>query len=153
MPSFPKARRFIYADDMCLATQSNDFRVIEDRLMQALMQLTSYYEKWHLNPNPGKTKVCSFHLKTHLAQRTLNITWGAKVLENTPHPVYLGVTLDRTLTYRTHVEKLRKKLSTRNSLLSNLANSSWGAQAQTLRLSALALCYSTAEYCAAAWAR
>ena len=153
MPAFTNIRRFIYADDMCLATQSNDFKEIEGRLMRALTQLTSYYEKWHLNPNPGKTKVCLFHLKNHLAKRTLNITWEGKVLENTLHPVYLGVTLDRTLSFRNHVEKLRKKLSTRNNLLSTLANSSWGAGAETLRLSALALCYSTAEYCAAAWAR
>ena len=153
IPQFANVRRFIYADDLCLATQSNDFKSIEDRLMRALQELSSYYKKWHLNPNPGKTKVCSFHLKNYLAKRELNITWEGKLLENTPNPVYLGLTLDRTLSYKVHVEKLRKKLSARNSLLSTLANSSWGAGAQTLRLSALALCFSTAEYCAAAWAR
>ena len=34
-----------------------------------------------------------------------------------------------------------------------LANSSWGADPQTLRTTSLALCYSTAEYCAAVWCR
>jgi len=34
-----------------------------------------------------------------------------------------------------------------------LVGSSWGASATTLRTSALALCYSTAEYCAPVWAR
>ena len=38
-------------------------------------------------------------------------------------------------------------------LLRLLAGSSWGASATTLRTSALALCYSTAEYCAPVWAR
>jgi len=38
-------------------------------------------------------------------------------------------------------------------LLRLLAGSSWGASATTLRTSALALCYSTAEYCAPVWDR
>jgi len=42
---------------------------------------------------------------------------------------------------------------TRNNLLRLLAGSSWGASATTLCTSALALCYSTAEYCAPVWAR
>ena len=49
--------------------------------------------------------------------------------------------------------KLRKKLSSRNNLLESLANVSWGADAETLRQTAVALCYSTAEFCAAVWAR
>ena len=34
-----------------------------------------------------------------------------------------------------------------------MANSSWGADPHTLRTTSLALCYSTAEYCAAVWCR
>jgi len=39
-------------------------------------------------------------------------------------------------------------LKNRNNLLMKLAGSTWGAGANTLRSSALALCYSAAEYCA-----
>ena len=35
-----------------------------------------------------------------------------------------------------------------NNLLMKLAGSTWGASANTLRSSALTLCYSAAEYCA-----
>ena len=38
-------------------------------------------------------------------------------------------------------------------LLMKLAGSTWGASANTLRSSALALCYSAAEYCAPVWSR
>ncbi|KAI8493396.1 hypothetical protein Bbelb_287930 [Branchiostoma belcheri] len=152
-PTFNNIRRFIYADDLCLATQSKSFKVIEKRLEDALESLSGYYRTWFLNANPGKTQVCAFHLNNHAASRKLRITWEGKELENTPHPVYLGVTLDRTLSFREHVTKLRKKVSARNSLLYNLVNSSWGADPNTLKQTALALCYSTAEYCAAVWER
>ena len=115
--------------------------------------LSDYYKSWFLNANPGKTQVCSFHLNNHEASRPLNITWEGETIESTDYPVYLGVTLDRTLSFRQHVLKLKKKLSTRNNLLDLLANSSWGADPDTLRITAMAVCYSTAEYCAAVWAR
>src|SRR6218665_3717058 len=67
-------------------------------------------------------------------------------------PVYLGVTLDRALTYHDHLKKTAAKVNIRNNLLAKLAGSTWGANASTLRSSALALCYSAAEYCAPVWA-
>ena len=43
------------------------------------------------------------------------------------------------------------KTRTRNNLVHMLAGTTWGAGAKTLRKSALALCYSVAEYCAPVW--
>ena len=63
------------------------------------------------------------------------------------HPTYLGVTLDHMLSYREHLTKTAGKLKNRNNLLMKLASSTWSASANTLRSSALALCYSAAEYC------
>ena len=53
----------------------------------------------------------------------------------------------------TDLEALRKKLSTRVTLLRRLVGSGWGAGAKTLRTAALSLVYSTAEYCAPVWCR
>ena len=74
-------------------------------------------------------------------------------LENTDTPKYLGVTLDRTLSYKTHIHNTKMKVATRNNLLKKLANSRWGTNARTIRTTALALCYSTAEYAAPVWER
>ena len=51
-------------------------------------------------------------------------------------PMYLGVKLDRSLTFH-HLEALCKKLSTTVALLKQLAGSGWGAGAKTLCTSAL----------------
>ena len=45
------------------------------------------------------------------------------------------------------------KLKSWNNLIAKRAGTSWGASASTLRTSALALCYSVAEYCCPMWAR
>ena len=45
------------------------------------------------------------------------------------------------------------KVATRNNLLRKLSNSKWGANASTIRTTALAICYTVAEYAAPVWAR
>ena len=45
------------------------------------------------------------------------------------------------------------KVATHNNLLRKLSNSKWGANANTIRTTALALSYSVAEYAAPVWAR
>ena len=48
---------------------------------------------------------------------------------------------------------MRKKISSRVTLLRRLVGSGWGAGAKTLRTATLSLVYSTAEYCVPVWCR
>ena len=67
--------------------------------------------------------------------------------------MYLGVKLDRTLTYKSHLENLSGKLNARNALVRKVAGTNWGANSHALRTSSLALVYSVADYCAPVWGR
>ena len=78
---------------------------------------------------------------------------NSRLLSFYPTPIYLGVKLDRSLTFRHHLVALRKKLSSRVTLLRRLVGSGWGAGAKTLRIATLSLVYSTTEYCAPVWCR
>ena len=57
----------------------------------------------------------------------LNITWYNKHLEYITKPVYLGVTLDRTLSYKEHIQKLKCKTSARNNILRKAVKYKMGA--------------------------
>ena len=144
---------FIYADDLCLTTQQKTFEQVETTLASGLNELDAYYNENHLRPNPAKTKLTAFHLKNRQADRKPNVTWNGKKLDHTHSPVYLGITLDRSLTYRTHCMKTRAKLSSRNNLPRKLHGTNWGACPHTTRTTATALCLSVAEYCCPVWAR
>ena len=92
-------------------------------------------------------------MRNREANRQLQVTWSGTPHEHCEYPVYLGVTLDRCLNFKTHIQKTKAKVSARNNIVSKLINTRWGAIPQTLRSTALALCYSTAEYASPVWER
>jgi len=144
-------QKFQFADDIAIAHTCKDMKEGENTLTNDLSILERYFHKWRLRPNPDKTEVCGFHLNNKEANRELNIKLkGVKVNHNFA-PKYLGVTLDRLLTFRNNIEKLQKKLKTRVNLVQKLAGTGWGADATTLRTATIALVYSTAEYGAPVW--
>ena len=147
------SRKFIYADDICLGTQASNFVLLQERLQDDLSVMAEYCRTWRLIPSANKTVSSLFHLHHAASHSQLQLSIQGKSLRHDPLPVYLGVSLDRTLTYKDHIIKTAKKLKSRNNLISKLAGTNWGARTNTLRTSALALCYSVAEYCAPVWAR
>ena len=100
-----------------------------------------------------KTVTAAFYLNKRQAKRELKLYNNDRLLLFCPTPTYLGVKLDRSLTFRHHIVALRKKLSSRVTLLRRFVGSGWSAGAKTLRIAALPLVYSTAEYCASVWCR
>ena len=115
-PVHNATRSLIYADDLYIATQRSIFEQTETILTEALQNLGEYYERNNLRANHDKTQTCAFHLKNREASRKLNITWYNKHLEHIPNPVYMGVTLVRTLSYKEHIHKLKCKTSARNNI-------------------------------------
>ena len=147
------SRKYGYADDLALLHTDRIWSKVESVLTADMELIADFLEKWRLKLSVAKTTVTAFHLNTKEANRQLTVVHNGTPLPNNPHPTYLGVKLDRQLTYKQHLEALRGKVSARNNLLRRLAGTSWGASTPTLRTGALALVFSTAEYAAQAWCR
>jgi Reverse transcriptase (RNA-dependent DNA polymerase) len=145
------SKLFQYADDIAMTFQSSSFEECETSLESDLVILNQFFRNWRLQPNPSKTEMCVFHLGTHDANRRLKIQFDNTDIQHVDHPKYLGVTLDRTLTFKTHLEKTALKVNARVNILRKLTGTNWGSCADTLKKTSLALVFSTAEYCAPVW--
>ena len=91
------------------------------------------------------TAHCCYKLNCTLLLQETSSKYNEVVPPWTP-PIKIGCKRPRC---RSHPQIVGKgKLKNQNNLLMKLAGSTWGASTNTLRSSALALCYSAAEYCA-----
>ena len=147
------SRRYAYANDLALLYFSDDWKDLEGVISQDMTTISTYLQTRRLQLSHTKTVMTAFHLNNREAKREFNGYNNGKRLPFCPVPTYLGVKLDRSLTFRHHLEALRKKLTTRVALMRRLADSGWDAGAKTLRAAALSLVYSTAECCAPVWCR
>ena len=142
------SRKFAYADDLALLHSSGNWKDLEGTLCQDMSTLSAYLQTWRLKLSHTKTVTAAFHLNNREAKRELKVYNNSRLLPFCPTPTYLGVKLDRSLKFRHHLMALRKKQSSRVTLLRQLVSSGWGADAKTLRIAILSLVYSAAEYCA-----
>ena len=147
------SRKYGYADDLAIMLRRPTWKALEDGLNQDMDVLVAYLRKWRLQLSTGKTVTAAYHLCNRDAKRELEVYTDHKRLESQQAPKYLGVRLDRTLTFKQHLEDVRAKTISRVALIRRLAGTTWGATAKTLRVSTQALVFSAAEYCAPVWSR
>ena len=126
------SKKFAYADDLAILHTSGEWKELERILSQDMTTLSEYLQTWRLKLSHTKTVTAAFHLHNGEAKRELKVCNIGKTLPFCPVPTYFGVKLDKSLTYRPHLEALRKKLCARVSLLRRLVGTDWGASAKTL---------------------
>ena len=142
------SRKFAYVDDLALLHSSGNWKDLEGTLSQDMSTLSAYLQTWRLKLSHTKTVTAAFHLNNRDTKRELKVYNNGGLLPFCPAPTYLGVKLDRSLTFRHYLIALHKKLFSGVTLLRRLVVSGWGAAAKTLRIATLFLVYSTVDYCA-----
>ena len=145
------SRKFAYADDLALLHSSGNWKDLEGTLSQDMSTLSEYLQTWRLKLSHTKTVTAVFHLNNREAKHELKVYKNNRLLPFCPTPTYLGVKLDRSLTFYHHLVALHKKLSSHVTLPRRLMGSGWGAGAKTLRIATLSLVHSTTEYCVPVW--
>ena len=147
------SRKFACTDDLALLHSSGNWKDLEGTLSQNMSTLSAYLQTWRLKLSHTKMVTADFHLNNQEAKCELKVYNNGRLLLFCPTPTYLGIKLDRSLTFCHHLVALCEKLSSCVTLLRRLVGSGWGAGAKTLCIATLSLVYSTAEYCAPVWCR
>ena len=140
---------FMYADDVVITYSASSIAKVEENLSKDIKTICQCPHDWYLKLSQSKTVSSLFHLKNHLASKSIKVTLDHNTILNCErYPTYLGITLERSLTYKNHLHKLKQKVSSQVALVRKLSETNWGISFHTLRASTTALVFAPAEYCA-----
>ena len=143
---FPKTSGncFMYADDVAITHSASSIAKHEENLSNDMKIICQYLHDWHLKLSQSKMVSSLFHLKNHLTSKSIKVILDPNTILNCErYPTYLGITLDRSRTY-----KLKQKVSFRMALVRKLSGTNWDTSFHALRTSTTALVFAPAEYCA-----
>jgi len=113
---FPEtfSTRYLYADDVALTFSAPIFTQSEKNLSNDMVIVQEYLAKWRLKLSTNKTVCSVFHIRNYRAGYQLNVESSpGKLLRFENNPTYLGVTLDRRLTFKNYILNLKNKVSSR----------------------------------------
>ena len=103
---------FMYADDAAITYSASSIAKVEENLSNDMKTICQYLHDWHLKLSQSKTVSSLFHLKNHLTSKSIKVTLDSITILNCErYPTYLGITLDRSPTYKKHLHKLKQKVS------------------------------------------
>jgi hypothetical protein len=100
----------LYADDTAIITSPPRSSYIAEKLTKALHTIDTYFRKWKIRINHTKTELIIFTRRSAKQYiKTDSVTFQGKSLELLDHVKYLGVTFDKRLTWRKHIENTVRK--------------------------------------------
>ena len=98
---FPKrsGNCFKYPDDVAITYSASSIAKVQENLSNNKKTICQYLHNWYLKLSQSKTVSLLFHLKNHLASKSIKVTLDRNTILNCElYPTYLGITLDRSLT-------------------------------------------------------
>ena len=93
----------LYADDLAIWASSPSVECATFIVQAALNRLVEWSSKWRLPLNPLKCETSFFSLDPYQSRIQPSLYILNTPLQFNPHPTFLGVTFDRTLSFKHHV--------------------------------------------------
>jgi len=113
----------IYADDTAFIATSRKPKLLVSYLESYLNDLQRWLSEWRIAINVSKSTAIIF---AHAGQRFMQprpVTLLGEPIEWIDTTLYMGVTLEKSLTWSPHIDQVRKKTAQRMGMLGPLLNS------------------------------
>ena len=141
----------LFADDASLWASDSDLNQANDQVQTALDQVQEWSTKKKMSLNVEKSEATFFTPSTNEAKWRPNLKLDGAPIPFNDSPKFLGVHMDRTLSFQQHVLYVTGKVSERCKILASLAGKQWGWRKENLRRVYIATQRSVLDYAAAAW--
>lgn len=139
----------IYADDTTMYVSGGSSEEVNKMLQRELMLVSDWVIENKLKLNVSKTKCMILGSKHALrSEQKLCLSLNGAVIEQVKEAKLLGVTIDKTLTWSTHINNIVIKMS---NGISNIRRSARFLTDTTIKLVIQSLVLSHLDYCPAVW--
>ena len=119
-----------FADDMAAWAIQKQEKRAEKLIQKHLDSLSEWCNKWKIKLNPSKTQVGLFTNSNNTKEITLNL--GRVPLTVSNEIKFLGLTFDRKLTWRHHIDNVRHRMWLRINAIKAISGRNLGMQSKTL---------------------
>lgn len=134
----------LYADDGALWASGPDLPQLTTTIQEALLALEEWSHSWGLQLSPSKTKAMMFTGKRKVPKTVLLLHQSQ--IEFVSSYKFLGLTIDRKLSWAPHITRLKETCQADLRLLSIISYRGFGADYTTLRRLYTALLRPKLEY-------
>ena len=126
------AKVCLYAYDLAIWASFPSVDCATSTVQVALNKLVVWSSKWRLPLNPLKCESSFFSLDPYQSCLKLSLFILNTPLNFNPNPTFLGVTFNRTLSFKHHVLSLQKKFHSRLRAFRSIASAFWGPSKESL---------------------
>ena len=102
---------YLFADDTNIYYEADSLNKVERVINNELKKLYTWLIVNRLSLNIDKTNFLIFHPYNKPVKQSITIKINKKAISEKDHIKYLGVILDATLTWKTHIDKICKSIS------------------------------------------
>ena len=128
----------LFTDDVSILTTARK-RKDAEATVQSVSPVVTWSQEWKLNLNTEKCEVCPFSAWSNNSSWNPTIFIGNQKIRVNTNPRILGVILDRSLTFNTHLKKLTASFASSIRIIRATAHTSWGWRHSTLKMALHAL--------------
>ena len=139
----------LFADDVALWTTQQDHCKAEKNAQLGLDQITSWCREWGFTLSAEKSAVVTFTRSSRHTDTRLTI--NGKAVKEADDFKFLGVRLDRNLTFTKHIKDIKAKCAKRTNILRALTGTDWGGDRKTILQLYTAIIRPIIEYCSIAY--
>jgi len=104
-----ESKQYGYADDLALMYSIKDWNKVEKTLNTDLNLISEYLKTWRLKLSIEKDDLYALLPLQQRSRPSLQISLNGTPIRHDPYSIYLGVIVDRQLTFKKHCENTRAK--------------------------------------------
>ncbi|GFR92037.1 reverse transcriptase-like protein [Elysia marginata] len=139
----------LHAADFAIWSTAEYATTAKVRVQATVDKVFKWSQDWGLTINLNKTVTTKFSLETK--ERHVTLTMNGQPLPTEDTPTSLGITLDKRLTWKPHIQKINQKAIRRSQIMKKLSGTKWGANSKILRQVYQGYIRPVMEYASAAW--